>query len=66
MVSEPFSQQIDKRWIFVFLQDHLVEQFLSEDFLLFSRQRENFWQRFDNHGKKVTDARSKLQTLLPR
>jgi hypothetical protein len=27
----------------------LIEQFLGKNFLFLSRQRENFWQTFDDH-----------------
>ena len=64
MSSEPASEQLDERRIFVFLKHNLVEQFLSENFLLLSRQRENIRQGFDDHGKRLTEERSKLQTLL--
>jgi len=58
------SQQLDERRIFVFLKHDLVEQFLSENLLLLSRQGENIRQGFDDHGRRLTEKRSKLQTLL--
>lgn len=58
------SQQLDERRIFVFLKHDLIEQFFSENLLLLSRQRENIWQSFNDHGKRLTEERSKLQTLL--
>ena len=64
MSSESVSQQLDERRIFVFLKHDLVEQFLSENLLLLSRQRENIRQGFDDHGRRLTETRSKLQTLL--
>lgn len=57
-------QQPDEPRVFIFFKHDLVEQFLSEDFLLFSRQRENIRQSFDNHAMSLTEPRSKLQTLL--
>ena len=57
-------QQPDESRILIFFKHDLVEQFLSEDFLLLSRQRENIRQGFDNHAVSLTEALSKLQTLL--
>jgi hypothetical protein len=62
--GESPSQQLYERRIFIFLKHDLVEQFFGENFLLFSRQRENIWQSFNDHGKRLTEERSKLQTLL--
>lgn len=64
MGGESPSQQLDERRIFIFLKHDLVEQFFGENFLLFSRQRENIRQGFDDQGKRLTEERSKLQTLL--
>ena len=50
--GQPAAQQFEQGWVFLLLEDDLVEEFLGEHFLLLGRQREHVGKSINNHDRR--------------